>query len=285
MNAGRPTPVGQGAYGFRLRGLPEAAPLLVDAPASWPALSIEATVSDGPAPDFELNQEFARLSLRTGGWVAFERAAGRVLFTLREPLPEAAIVHPLLGAAVIVPAFWLGRESFHAGAFVVDGGAWAVLGERTEGKSTLLAALGLMGVPIVADDILVLDRTTALAGPRSVDLREPAARALGGAQALGRVGDRERWRLALGDVAPEVPLRGWIGLRWGEQPSVEPVRGSDRLRRIAAQRAFLLDAPDPALLLELSSLPVLEFTRPRRFDAIAAGNDVLLSALSGVGRG
>jgi hypothetical protein len=285
MNADLPPAPERGAYGFRLRGLPEAAPMLVDAPASWPVLSIHASVSDALAPAFEMTPEFARLSLRTGGWVAFERAAGRVVFTLREPLPEPAIVHPLLGVAVVVPAFWLGRESFHAGAFVVDGGTWAVIGERTEGKSTLLGSLGLMGVPIVCDDILVLDRTIALAGPRSVDLREPAARALGGAQELGRIGDRERWRLPLAAVTPELPLRGWITLRWGDVASVAPVRGSERLRRIVAQRAFLLDAADPALLLELSSLPVLEFTRPRRFDDLAASNEVLLDALSGAGRG
>lgn len=273
----------RGAYGFRVSGLPHAAPMLVEAPATWPPLSILATVTDDPAPPHEFTADLARLSLRTGGWLEIERATERATFMLTEPIPEAAIVHPLLGAAVAVPAFWLGRESFHAGAFELDGGAWAVIGERTMGKSTLLAALAQSGTAIVCDDILVVERTTAFAGPRSIDLREPAARVLGGAEPLGRVGDRDRWRLSVAEVAPELPLRGWITLAWGEQVSVSRVRGAERLRRITAQRAFLLDAPDLALLLELSALPVLEFTRPRSFEMLAVANDALLTALSEAG--
>jgi hypothetical protein len=194
-------------------------------------------------------------------------------------VPDAAIVHPLLGVAVVVPAFWLGRESFHAGAFVLDGGVWAVIADREAGKSSLIASLALAGIPIVCDDTLVLEGATALAGPRSVDLREPAAIALGAGEPLGRVGDRDRWRFALGPVAPELPLRGWITLRWDDQVSVTHVRGSERLRRIAAHRGFLLRAPDPAWLIELSSLPVLEFARPRRWDAAAPATELLLEEL------
>jgi ABC-type molybdenum transport system ATPase subunit/photorepair protein PhrA len=51
-----------------------------------------------------------------------------------------------------VLAHWLGRESFHGGGFVAGDGVWGVLGEKGDGKSTLLASLALSGVPIVADD-------------------------------------------------------------------------------------------------------------------------------------
>jgi hypothetical protein len=276
LNAAR----ARGAYGFRLTGIPEPDPLLVDAPPGWPALEVRAHLHTGPAPAEAFGEDSACLPLRTGGWVEFERAAGRVTFWLAEPLPPAAIAHPLLGVAAIVPAFWLDRESFHAAAFEHDGGAWAVVADREAGKSSLIATLALAGVPVVCDDILVLDRLTALAGPRSVDLREPAAVALGAGEPLGRIGDRDRWRLPLGPVAPELPLRGWITLRWSEEPAVRRLGGSDRLRAIAAHRAFLLGTPDPGWLLELSSLPVLEFSRPRRWDAAGEAAQRLLEALT-----
>ncbi len=275
-----------GAYGFRISGLPESSSMLVEAPSAWAALEVRLARA-GPGerpPGVEFGADRARLPLRTGGWVEFDRTPASVRFRLVEPVPEAAIAHPLLGIAAIVPAFWLGRESFHAGAFEIEGGAWAVVGEREAGKSSLIATLALGGVPIVCDDILVLDAALALAGPRSVDLREPAAAALGAGEPLGRVGDRDRWRLPLGPVEPELPLRGWITLRWDDTAGVREVRGAERLRTLAAHRAFLLAAPDPGWLIELSALPLLEFSRPRRWEAAASSTAVLLEALRRLGR-
>jgi len=176
-------------------------------------------------------------------------------------------VHPHLGAAALASAYWLGRESFHAGAFVSGGGVWVVLGEREAGKSTLLASLALAGIPVVSDDILVLDGATAMAGPRSVDLRTAAALALGVGEPLGVLGTRERWRLALPSIEPELPLRGWISLQWADETAVRPVRGAERLRRIAAGRGVLLYPRDAGELIELSTFPVLELARPRRWEA------------------
>ena len=44
-------------------------------------------------------------------------------------------------------AYWLGRESFHAGGFVVGGKTWGILGGRGSGKSTTVARLALAGAP------------------------------------------------------------------------------------------------------------------------------------------
>ena len=280
LNSRERAPAAFGAYGFRLSGVNCSPELLVVAPSGWPVLDVSLQFASAVAPAPEFGDTSARLPLRTGGFVEFEREPLRASLTVDQAVPQAAIIHPLLGVAVAVPAYWLGRDSFHAAAFVVEGGAWAVIAEREAGKSSLVASLALAGVPIVCDDILVLDRAAALAGPRSVDLREPAAVALGVGEPLGRVGDRNRWRMALPQVEPVLPLRGWVTLEWGEEVTVRPVRGAERLRRIAAQRAFLLRAPDPAGLLELSSLPVLELTRPRRWDATAATIDRLLEAVS-----
>ena len=105
-------------------------------------------------------------------------------------------MHPYLAPVALVMARWLGREGFHGGGIVAGGGVWGVLGDKTAGKSTTLAWLAREGVGVVSDDVLVIDGGTALAGPRSVDLREEAAERLGVGEPMGRVGQRERWRFS-----------------------------------------------------------------------------------------
>jgi hypothetical protein len=274
----------RGAYGFRIEGRARAAAQLGPAPAHWPALETAFSLAEEPPPASEFGRERARLPLRTGGWIDFERAPARAHLRLPSEVPDAAITHPLLGIIATVPAYWLGWESFHAGAFAVDGGVWGVIAAREAGKSSLIASLALAGVPIVCDDVLVLAGLTAFAGPRSADLREPAALALGVGEPLGQVGDRHRWRLPLGEVEPELPLQGWITLRWDDGLALRALRGAGRLRRIVEHRAFLAAAPDPAWLMELSALPVLEFARPRRWDAAAGSAAFLVDELRRRGR-
>src|SRR4029453_9610267 len=111
--------------------------------------------------------------------VEIERVPGRATFTTRRPLGDDELVHPYLGLAAAVYSRWLGRESFHAGAFQARGCPWIVAGEKAAGKSTLLASLALRGRHVLADDVVVLDGVEALAGPRSIDLRADSAAALG----------------------------------------------------------------------------------------------------------
>jgi hypothetical protein len=156
-----------------------------------------------------------------------------------------------------------------------------VLGEKGAGKSSLLAAMARAGVPIVCDDMLVLDGLTALAGPRSVDLRAEAAERLGAGQPLGMVGGRERWRVELEPVAPELPLRGWITLRWGRDSAVGVLKGSARLRELLRHQALRVPSPEPGRAIALSSRPVLEFARPKRWGELDRSVGHLLEALLG----
>src|SRR5262249_6109268 len=155
------------------------------------------------------------------GWVDLARAERRATFCLRTSLADGDLVHPYLAPAAAVAARWAGRESFHAGAVVVDGGAWGVLGDKETGKSSTLAWLALQGHEILMDDLLVLDGDDALAGPRCIDLREEPAARLGAGEPLGFVGLRERWRLTLDQVPARVPLHGWVTLAWGDRVEVE----------------------------------------------------------------
>jgi hypothetical protein len=276
-------PHGAGCYGFRLVGVEQARRLLVDAPAGWPELTLgtaRATGRDVPAADV-VGPASATLPLHGSGWMEIEREGPRVTYHLPEAAADEELVHPYLAPGAAVLARWLGREAFHAGAVVADGGAWAVLGHRETGKSSTLAWLALNGHPVLADDLVVLDGPDALAGPRCIDLRGDAAARFGAGEPLGVVGTRERWRLLLEPVPARVPLRGWIVLEWADTVAVEPVRGPERLLRLIPHRSVRLEPPAPGALVELASLPVLAFRRPRRWDALAGAGERLVAAIGG----
>jgi hypothetical protein len=266
----------RGAYGLRLLGVEAAHDFLVPAEEGWPSLELVARVGRPVEEPERVTDERAELSTRTGARVVVERRKGRAVFTVPKPVSHEALVHPYLAPAAAVVARWLGRESLHAGAYVVNGGAWAVLGERESGKSTLLAALALVGVEIVCDDLLILDGAEALAAPRSVDLREDAARALGAGEALGVVGARERWRLRLAPASGPATIRGFVFLGWGDRLEALPVPASRRLAGLLHYRALRLPSSAPEPLLDLAALPAWELRRPRDWGSLPAALDLLV---------
>ena len=265
-----------GAYGLRLEGVEAGRPLLVPADPHWPTFQIRSEVGEPPwrQSDVVTDSE-AELRLQTGGEVRIERD-GLVLFTTRRLVEGWELIHPYLAPVAAVAGYWFDRESFHAGAFVVDGAAWAVLGERDAGKSTLLASLALRGVTVLSDDMLILDGVAPFAGPRSIDLRSAAARHLGVGEPLGIVGARERWRLRLGPITASAALRGWIFPVWGNQTDVSELTPHERVARLGSQRGLRLPAKDPARLLDLAALPAWELRRPRDWDALDAATNLIL---------
>jgi hypothetical protein len=212
-------------------------------------------------------------------WPAIERTPGRLVYRLDERPDDRDMVHPYLAPAAAVAARWAGRETFHAGAVVTAAGAWALLGDKENGKSTTLAWLALHGHDVLVDDLLVLDGVHALAGPRCIDLREGAAQRLDAGEPLGMVGLRERWRVTLGPVAPAVPLRGWIALGWGDELAIEPVRGSERMLALIPYRAVALEPRAPQDLMALASLPVWRLRRPREWQSLVPAAERLLEAI------
>jgi hypothetical protein len=275
-----PAASASGAYGFRLQGLDGARSLLVPAPAAWPLLEV-AMVPDTPGPPCDrVGPDRAELKLLTGGWVGIDRSPGRAVYHLPARVDDGALLHPYLAPVALIAARWLGRESFHAGAFVADGGVWALLGDKEAGKSTALAWLAAHGHPVVCDDALVLDELTALAGPRSIDLRAESARRLGIGEPLGTVGARERWRLPLDPVPAELPFRGWVSLEWGDEVAVEPLRGAARLPALIPHRGVRIEPPRPAALIEYAALAHLVLRRPRGWESLGEGVERLLEAIA-----
>ncbi len=273
-----------GAHGLHLPGLAGAGDLLVQAPEQWMDWHIVLADGDGTSREF-VDDSRARIRSLPGGWVDLDRCGRTSTMHLpRTPAPSE-IAQPYLASTALVAAHWAGMPAFHAGAFVAHGKAWAVLGYKGAGKSSLLAALAQRGVPVLTDDLLIVSaRLQGLAGPRCIDLREEAASVLGVGCAIGVVGGRERWRVRLDQVAAEVPLSGWIQLDWGE-PDIRSVPPAERVNVLFASLALRDEPPEPGALsrlMALFALPMLRVRRPRNLEGIDESANELYGHIAGM---
>ena len=270
----------RGAYGLTVRGL-ERSEILVPSPGdAWPTVRIEQDRIDGESPPTSMTADRAELRLLGGSQLVLERRRRVATFLTPEPLDDDELAHPYLAPVGAVFAGWLGREAFHAGAFAAGGGAWALLGEKEDGKSTTLAWLALAGCAVLTDDILVVEGRTALAGPRCVDLREPAARRLGLMDRAGAARSGERRRLPLPPIESEAPLRGWIFLTWGDRVELTPLRPPERLVRLARHHNGRVSSNETALL-DLAVLGAWELRRPRNWELLPEIGERLLDLAAG----
>jgi hypothetical protein len=272
-------PGGVGAYGLRLENVRRAGSLLVPASPSWPHLVVRRRIGHGEAEGEWMTSEAAVVALKTGGEIRIDRRRSEALFVLPRPLGTQELVHPLLAPVAAVAAYWFGRESFHAAAFVTGRIAWGLIGDRGAGKSTMVARLALDGVGIACDDMLILEGDRVHVAPRSVDLRRDAAEQLGAGEPLGVVGARERWRLRVPPVPQELKLGGWVCLAWGERVEAVPLRGPDRLLRLHESLGTKVPPRDPSALLDLAALPGWELRRPQSWDALSTTVDCLLETV------
>ena len=211
------------AYGFRIDGGPDDGWLALRGAERWPVLTL--------APDADVTADDQALvdwgTLRAG--VCAE-------------LPQDEIVHPVLGRMLPLLAEARGIDALHGGALLVRDAAWAVIGAREAGKSSLLAQCHRDGAQVATDDIVVLEGMRCLSGPRCIDLRAEPARRLGPGIAV-RGGTKHRIKLP--PAAAEAELAGVVYLAWGpgdrarrrgrlRQPA--PARRAACPRGLAAQR-------------------------------------------------
>ena len=273
-----------GAYGLAVGGVEAGgavAEALVPAPPDWPGIVISrkrgAPVTQGP--EFELGSDSGRIRLPGRGVAIVDRVHAVATFEMPDPLDDDRLVHPMLGYVATAFSGWLGRHVFHAGAVVVDGGAWAFLGERGAGKSSTLGWLAQEGQPILADDLLVIDGGTAFAGPRSVDLAPDMAAHLGVGDRARDVRGGYRRRITVEAVRPEHPFRGWIVLSWANRVEVTRVSAGNRLAQLANQMHPPLGPPDWDGILKLAEAPMLELHRPRRLSSLGEAGASLIEAV------
>jgi len=188
------------AYGWRVQGLLTDGSLALYGSGGWPAISVIWRVADHPGleNDAVVNDRTASITV-PHGWLSVERERHLVtVFAEREP-EDAEVIHPYLWPAAAVLSRWAGRETLHAGAIVLPGspGAWVVLGASGDGKSSLLASVAMAGCTVAVDDLVVVDGTDCYAGPRCIDLKPDAARALDLELGTTPVRATSRRRLAL----------------------------------------------------------------------------------------
>ena len=268
-----------GAYGFTLEGVGDAD--LV--PVQDGAPRVRVTVSRGTfggTPREEVSGDRVVFAPTGESGFTVEREPPAIHLTLGDELPDGAVVHPILTVPVAALARWDGAQTLHAGAFEAAGAAWALIGERMAGKSTLLASLALRGCPVVADDLLVVDGETVRPGPACVDLRPDVARHFPRSRVLGEVGGRIRHRLSTAPGSPAPPLGGFLALGWheGERVAVEALPTRELLALLHGHEYIgLLGPSDPARVLDLLAVPAWRVLRPRRWEATDAVCDALLA--------
>jgi hypothetical protein len=271
-----------GVYGLQLLGISAAMrPYLAAPDPAWPELLLRSGTTSVDDDRVSFTDQEARFPLPSGGEIVAHRSPLSAVVRLRtEPRPEE-LLHPYLGYVAATVSRWLGRESVHAGSFIVDGDAWAFVGDRGTGKTSLLGWLLSQGYDVVCDDVLVVKDKRVFAGPRFLDLRaEPASR-LGVGEALGTVGARERWRVRVGEIPGEVPLGGWVFLDWGSTTTVERVPAAESIVAIRDQLSLFAAPRDPAVLLDLATLPAWRLMRPHGWESMADAVDRVLDAIAG----
>ena len=270
-----------GAYGLALRGVESRGAWLSAITPPVEEVQLRLVRGARQPTEFEIARATARWPLPDGGRAELDRHAGTATITSPGEPEIDSLIHPQLGMVAAVWSRWLGRPAFHAAGFVHAGGAWAVVGDNQDGKSTFVAALAARGVAVVADDTLVLADGRCVSSPRCIDLRGDTAARLGlagGTFTVVRGGTRQR--LLLPAPGPPAPLRGWIYLRWADDVALRPISPRDRVARVAAQRrGHRGGARDPGSLLELGTLPAWELSRPRDWGRIDETLDMVLGRL------
>jgi hypothetical protein len=282
-HANRRAPASNGAYGLRLSGVEGIEEFLVEAPDHWTPL--ELILRAGPVDMYSgwiapRSAEFVTLS---GNLIQLDLDRREAILTAPSMPRAEEVVHPYLSSIGAMTAHLMGQESFHAGAVKVEGSAWAIAGDREAGKSSTLASLAAHGFPVVCDDTLVLSAGKALAGPRSIDLRRDAADTLGLGDELGVVGTRERWRMHVEPIEPELELRGWVFLEWADELEITSLSTPETLSHLIPRRAVRLPPEQHTTLIDLARLPALLLRRPRGLDRLPATIEALAGAISSSG--
>jgi hypothetical protein len=274
-----------GAYGFRMvvpegqEPLPDLAGVAEDAPSV--CLSWSQGVADEQA--YEVGPRRFRMSTPGGGSLEVDGEAGTISAVLPEPVSAAAMVHPLATMPMSFLARWHGAATLHGGAFVHEGRAWVLSGEPMAGKSSMLAALAGDGVPILADDLVVVFDGQVASGPRCVDLRPDVADRTPGARPLGEVAGRERFRLSTAPAPARAPLAGIVVLGWADDPAGDPapLGTRERLEILHEQDySVRLGPPDPELVFGLLDVPMWRLSRARDWREARAASDQLLELAS-----
>lgn len=191
------------------------------------------------APGQWLMADGSFVSRCTSGYgFRYERGQG---VTVERPVdPDPAEEALWLGGSVHVAVAALnGLLPLHASAVAAGGRAYAFTGPAGAGKSTLAAALGRRGMPLMCDDTLLIDPLgpdplVCLPGRKRLKLLDDAL-ALTGATAEAPVGvdtGKVYARPPGGTVSAPLPLAMLVFLEDGPELRWEPIVGAERFARL-----------------------------------------------------
>ncbi len=269
----------RGAYGFRVTG--DSVDSALYNPISEHRPAIQIVRRDLTREHYEpvAGDDLVEIPLIGGGAAIMERTTGFGILEVPDELTADELAHPYLAPIASVFADWLNHTVLHAGIVHIAGKAWGVVGAREAGKSTLMAGLAIKGLPIGADDLMVIDGIEVYSGPRTLDLRPGAAEYLKEGRGLGVVGMRERWRLDLADAAPSLPLGGFLFPSWGETISITECPLDVRLDTFVNGRSVQVNPMNPHEAMRLARYPAYNFVRPQDWNVFDDGTDALVGAI------
>ena len=223
-------------------------------------------------------------------------AAGRDIIVEPDPQAAADTLQSFVTQACL-PTLLLQRGCLvlHAGGLRVGQGAVLLLGDSGAGKSSLTAALALAGQPLISDDVCLLHRE-----PWRVFATIPRLRLLPEAfkhlQAKAPAGEADKLyydklKAEAPQLAPwvESPLTDIISLAWGENLSLTPLTGAERLRAVLNAAAWVgvnasVDKSQrhfAACAALVREVPVWRLTRPRDWSMMPQVVSHILAQLSG----
>ena len=232
--------------------------------------------------------------LRAGGEHWFHYRKGRGVTIERGEGAELAL-EPLFlsGSVYSAVASINGYLPIHASAVCHEGMVYAVTGLSGAGKSTLTAGLAARGLPLFADDTLVLDCSgegppECLPGHKRLKLCKDVLLATGAARQeevggpTGKVYAEPALRY---EEERALPLAALIFLEEGDPPRITPVTGSQRLLRLqddhytaqhyAAARGLDARGTFDHLARLAARLDLFAFARPFDHARLAEGFDTL----------
>jgi hypothetical protein len=314
---------------YRAHGLTIASdrplPELVEAgPQETPDLTVRF---DSPPPDpgesstwFESpyrtpagTPELVARRLGQGRWLEFAYADGtrflvdggltEIRVSGAPTLTAAGVAEYLLGPILGIVLRLRGVVCLHASAITIGGHAYAFVGAAGAGKSTMAAAFGRAGVPVLSDDTITLTPRAsswlvAPAYPR-VRLWPESVSALGlaGGMALppedGDAGTRHQFDLASAGVFARdaVPLAGIYLIEFEDglaQPRIDDVAAADALPVLSANTFAhrVLDRARRAQEFDtlagmLASVPVRRLARARDLSQLGQVRAAILADIGG----
>jgi len=231
--------------------------------------------------------------LRTDSGLAYHYRRGEGVTIERSPDADPAEQGLWFNGSVYAAIASLnGLMPIHASAVAHEGRVHAFTGQSGAGKSTLAAALGLHGLPLFADDTLLLDLSDpdavlCLPGHKRLKLTGEALELTGSARAeeVGATTAKFYAEPPAGHVQQVLPLGELVVLAEGEGLAITPLAPGERIAVLGEDHytadlfalARQLDMPSRfALFAELAArIAMQRFTRPRDPARFAAGVDAM----------